>query len=54
MDPKDCQVPIICISKDKRIEEMAPSNVLLSRIEKGYELVAIEREKHAPRDILPV
>ena len=33
---------------------MAQSNVLLSRIEKGYEFVAIEREKHGAKDIQPV
>ena len=33
---------------------MAQSKVQLSRIEKGYEFVAIEREQHAAKDIQPV
>ena len=53
-DPTKCAAPIICISKDKKIEEMAQSKVQLSRIEKGYEFVAIEREQHAAKDIQPV
>ena len=42
---EDVQQPLICIVKDKEIEQMARADFVIGCLEKGYELVALEREK---------
>ena len=37
-------LPIICVAKDRRIVEMARSDLLLSELDKQYHLCAVERE----------
>ena len=44
----DIKAPIICISKDKKIEMMAKTDFQLGHLDKGYHLVAIERPDHDP------
>lgn len=53
-DPDEALPPIVCISKDKKVEQMAQSKIILSEIEKGYSLVALEREKHESIGIQPI
>ena len=43
----DVQPPIICIVKDCKIEMMARSDFELGLLDKGFKLVAIEREVHS-------
>ena len=42
----DILPPIICIVKDSKIEMMARNDFEIGRLERGYKIVAIERQKH--------
>ena len=44
--PEEFTAPILCITKDNRIEMMARSEFTISMIERGFKLVALEREPH--------
>ena len=44
LDPDSVLPPIICISKDNKIEIMARSDFEIASLERGYKLVALERE----------
>jgi len=39
-------IPIICICKDNKIEMMARNDFELGMLDRGYKLVALEREPH--------
>ena len=42
----DIAAPIICVVKDYKIEMMARSDFELGKLERGFKLVALERESH--------
>ena len=42
----DILPPIICVSKDFKIEMLARSDFEIGKLEKGFKLVALERQKH--------
>lgn len=42
----DIPQPIICISKDLKIERLVKSDFELRDLEKGYKVVAMERPEH--------
>lgn len=43
---EDVQYPIICVSKDNKIEMMARSDFEINCLDRGYKLVALERQQH--------
>ena len=42
----DVAPPIICIVKDQKIEMMARNDFEVGRLERGFKVVALEREVH--------
>ena len=48
----DVQAPILCIAKDRKIVHMMSSDFRLASVEKGYSVVAVEREKMTSKDIV--
>ena len=42
----DLAAPIICIVKDQKVEMMARNDFEIGRLERGFKIVALEREVH--------
>ena len=56
MSLNDVAAPIICITKGKRIITMARGDLMISSIESGYELCAVERQQtqESLKDLIPI
>ena len=52
----DISPPIICVTKNRLIIQMARGDLRLSDIESGYDIVAVERQKtqEALKELIPI
>ena len=53
---EDISLPIICVTKNKLIIQMARGDLRLSDIESGFDIVAVERQKtqEALKELIPI